>query len=87
MLRPDLEPCFFILTAVEAHEQQLCKIGPRAEKLHLLTNLHGRYAAGNRIIIAVDRAHQVIVFILDRIRIAGNFCSKPFECVRQTAGP
>ena len=87
MLRPNLEPCFFILAAVEAHKQQLCKIGPRAEELHLLADLHGGYAAGNRIIVAVDRAHQVVVFILDRIRIAGNLRSKPLKRIRQAAGP
>ena len=58
---------FFIDAAVDGVEHGFGQVGAGAEKLHLFANHHRAHAAGNSIIIAVEiRAHQIVVFILDR---------------------
>ena len=68
-LRPYVQAAGIIYTAVQRQQQQLGEITARAEELHLLTYLHCRNTAGYRVIVAVYRAHKVIVLILNRIRI------------------
>ncbi len=77
----------FIYAAVYSQQQAFCQIAPRTEELHLLPDLHGGNAAGNCIIVTVNRPHNIIIFILNRIRCDGNFSTVTFECLRQMFAP
>ena len=55
-----------IAAAVDGVEQGFCEVHPGSEELHLLAEPHGRNAAGDRIVIAPIRAHQVVILILQR---------------------
>ena len=85
--RADLRAAFFVASAVQAHQQQLREIRARAEELHLLTYPHGRDAAGYRVIVAVYRAHEVVVFILNGVRVARHPGGEELEGLRQSLRP
>ena len=78
-----LNKLVFVHTAVERHQKKLCKVCSCTEELHLLAYLHCRNAAGNRVIIAVYRAHKVVVFILNSVCITRNLGTKMLEVLRQ----
>ena len=76
-----------IISAVDGNKEQLCKITPCAEELHLLTDLHSRNTAGDSVIVAVNWAHYIIVFILDRVCFAGNLGTEFLKSLGQSLGP
>lgn len=56
----------------------------RAEELHLFTNDHRAYATCDSVVIVVEvRAHQVIVLILQRRGVDGDFSGEFLEVQRQ----
>ncbi|CCZ35846.1 uncharacterized protein BN747_01032 [Firmicutes bacterium CAG:646] len=77
----------FIHTAVDRIQQTFCQICTCSKELHLFTNSHGRYAAGDRIIIPVSHTHQIIIFILYRRRLDRSLCTEAFEVFRQSCRP
>ena len=77
----------FIHTAVDGVQQGLCQIAARAEKLHLLAHTHGRDAAGNGIVVAIDGAHDIIVLVLDGICCNRHFGAVALEFVGQMLAP
>ncbi len=52
--------------AVDRVEQCLGEVDPGAEELHLLADLHGGDAAGDRGVVAEARAHQLVRLVLHR---------------------
>ena len=76
--------CFFVLTAVDCVEQSLCKVGACTEELHFLTSLCCRYAAADRVVITPNRAHDVVVLVLDRRCVNRNLCGIVAEVLRQS---
>ena len=71
-LRADMPVEHIVIAAVDRQQQQLRKIAARAEKLHLFAHLHGGDTAGDGVIIAVDGAHQVVVFVLNGVGVHGD---------------
>jgi hypothetical protein len=53
----------------------------------LLANSHRGDTTGDRVIIAVLRTHQVVVFVLNRTRLAGYLGTEFFEVFRQVFRP
>lgn len=87
-LRRDLVAGLLIFTAVNRIEQSLSQVNSRAEKLYLLANSHRGDTTGDRVIIAVLRTHQVVVvFVLNRTRLAGYLRTVLFEVFRQVFRP
>ena len=86
-LRRDLVAGLLIFTAVNRIEQSFSQVNSRAEKLHLLANSHRGDTTGDRVIIAVLRTHQVVVFVLNRTRLAGYLGTEFFEVFRQVFRP
>lgn len=73
----------FILTAVDGVEERLGEVCTSAEELHFLTGLSCRNAAADAVVVAPDRAHRVIVFVLDGAGLHGDFCSELLEACRE----
>ncbi|MNJ70986.1 hypothetical protein D3C77_674830 [compost metagenome] len=63
--RGNLDTQLLIYAAINGIEQCFGKVSAGSEKLHLLTDPHCGYAAGNSVIIAINRAHDVVVLVLD----------------------
>ena len=64
---PDLDFQFLIDAAVDGVQQRFGEVGARAEELHLLADHHRADATGDGVVIAGEiRAHQVVVFVLQR---------------------
>ena len=77
----------FVHTAVQGVEQSLGQVGAGAEELHLLADAHGGHTAGNAVVIAPVRAHQVVVLILHRGGFDGNLGAVLLEAFGQGGGP
>ena len=75
----DLRSAFLVSAAVEREQKKFCKVATRAEKLHLLAHFHGGHAARDRVVVAVDRAHDIVVFVLNRIGVARYARAESFE--------
>ena len=56
-----------VYAAVDRIQQRFCHIRTSAKKLHLLADRHCRYTAGDRVVIAIDRTHHVIILVLNRV--------------------
>ena len=54
-----------VFATVDGIEQGLGKVGAGAEELHLFAGFRGADAAADAVVVAPDRAHYVVVFILD----------------------
>jgi hypothetical protein len=63
-LRRDLIARYLIAATIDRVEQRLCEIDAGAEELHLLAETHCRHAAGDAVVVAPERAHQIVVLIL-----------------------
>ena len=77
----------FIHPSVDRVKQAFGQICPGAEKLHFLSDPHGRYTAGNGVVVAVGHPHKIIIFILDRRGSDGGFCAETFEIPGQSCRP
>ena len=85
--RADGNAALGVKAAVECQQQQLRQIAARAEKLHLSADLHRRDTARDRIIVAVERTHPIVVFILDGIGVARHLGAKALEGCGQSRRP
>ena len=56
-LRADAHFAHIVIAAVNRKQQKFSKVAARAEELHLFADLHRGNAAGNGVIVAVNRAH------------------------------
>ncbi len=82
--RANLHFQFFVNAAVNSVQHCFREVCTCAEELHLLTNNHRAYAAGNCVVVVVEvRTHQIIVLVLQRRRIDRNFRSEFFKVQRQ----
>ena len=63
--RAALLACLGVYTATDSVRKTLSQVSSRAEELHLLARLRGRHTAADRVIVAPDRPHHVVVFVLD----------------------
>ena len=86
-LRSNLDTLTLVLTTVESHTKNLCKVTSCAEELHLLAHLHCWYTAGNSVVIAVHSSHNVVVFVLDRVGINRNLSTEILEALRKMLAP
>ena len=73
----------FILTAVDGVEERLGKVCAGAEELHFLAGLGGRNAAADAIVVAPNRTHCVVVFVLDGACLYRNLGRELLEVVRK----
>ena len=73
--------------AVDGQQHQLGQIGTGAEELHILANAHGGNAAGDGVVVAIDRAHHVVVLILEGVGVAGDLGGKALPVLRQVGAP
>ena len=87
MLRADLHILFLVAAAVEGEQEKLREVGARAEELHLLADLHRGDAACDGVVVAVDRAHHVVVLILEGVGVAGDLRGKALPVFRQGFAP
>ena len=84
--RGDLVAADLVASAVDGVEQCLGEIHPRAEELHLLAEPHGRDAAGDAVVVAPIRPHQVVVLVLQRGCVAADPDAVALEGIRQIGG-
>ena len=84
--RANLLTALHIHAAIDGVQQTLRQIGAGTEELHFLTRLRSGHAAADRVIVAPDRLHHVIVFILHRAGTDGNLRRVLLESLRQLAG-
>ena len=85
--RRDLIAGDLVAAAIDRVEQGLGEIHARAEELHLLAELHRRDAAGDAVVVAPVRPHQVVVLVLQRRRFAADLDAVALEVVRQVFRP
>ena len=85
--RRDLIARHLVAAAVDGVEQRLGEIDAGAEELHLLAEPHRRNAAGDAVIVAPMRPHQVVVLVLQRRRIAADLDAVALEILRQVLRP
>ena len=85
--RHDDAALYLVHAAIDGVQKGLCQVAPRAEELHLFAHAHGRDTAGNGIVVAVDRAHDIVVLVLDGICCNGHFCAVSLELVGQVLAP
>ena len=76
-----------VAAAIDGVEQGLCQVDPGAEELHLPAEPHGRHAAGDRIVIAPERPHQIVVLVLQRGRVLADLDAVALEGLRHLVGP
>ena len=74
----------FILTAVDGVEESLGEVCAGAEELHFLTGLGCRNTAADAVVIAPNRTHRVVVFVLDGAGLYRDFSGELLEVVRKT---
>ena len=80
------ETGFFILAAVDSVEESLGEVCTSTEELHFLTGLRCRHAAANAVVVTPNRAHHVVVFILDRAGRHRNEGGVFLEVFREALG-
>ena len=85
--RRDLVAGDLVAAAVDGVEQRLGEVHARAEELHLLAELHRRHAAGDAVVVAPMRPHQVVVLVLQRGRLLADLDAVALEVVRQVLRP
>ena len=74
-----------LTSAVKRHKKHLGKIATSTEELHLLTRLHRADAAGDGIVVTVaGRTHDLVVLILNGIRLDGHTRAVALERRRQS---
>ena len=76
-----------IHAAVEGVEQALREVGSCAEELDLLARLRRGNAAADAVVVAPDRTHDAVVFVLDGAGIDGNFGRVFLEGLGQSGRP
>ena len=86
-LGSDLLAVDLVASAVERHKKHLCKVTSRTEELHLLTRFHCGNTASDRIVVSEITAHNVVVFVLNRVGIYRNLCAEALEAFRKILRP
>ena len=86
-LRADLLELVLVTAAVDRHHHQLCDVGTRTEELHVLADAHRGYAARDGVIITVVRTHNIIVLVLQGIRVDRYLCDELLPVLRQVFAP
>ena len=81
--RRHLRAGLFVNAAVDGVEHALGEVGASAEELHFFAGFGSRYAAADRIVVAPDRTHHIVVFVLDARRIDGDLGRIFAEGLRQ----
>ena len=83
----ELYAALFVFAAVERKKEKFGKVAARAEELHLFSDLHRGDTAGNAVIVPVDRTHQVIILVLNGIRIDGDLRAELLKGFRELFRP
>ena len=78
---------YLVAAAVDRVEQRFCEVDAGAEELHLLAEPHGRNAAGDAVVIAPIWAHQIVVLVLQRGRVAADLDAIALEGRGHVTGP
>jgi hypothetical protein len=85
--RGDLLAGHFVAAAVDGVQQRLGDVGAGAEELHVLADPHRGHAAGDRGVVSVRRAQQLVVLVLQCAGVQGNLGAEVFEAVGQPGRP
>ncbi len=83
----DLFAGYFVPAAIDRVEQRFCEVDAGAEELHLLAEPHCRDAAGDAVIITPEWPHQIVVFVLQRGRVAADLDAVALEGGRHMVRP
>ena len=78
---------FLVTSAIDRIQQALGQVGTGSEILHLLADLHRRHTAGDTVVVAIVRTHQVVVLVLDGGGIDRYFRTELFPVVRCIVEP
>ena len=78
---------YLIHAAVDGVEQGFGQVGAGSKELHLFADSHGRDTAGDGVIIPIDVAHQVVVFVLDGGGLNGQAGTVGLEGLGQLLTP
>ena len=78
---------YLIDSTVYSIQQALCKVCPGAEELHLLSDPHRRYAAGNSVVITQVHTHKVVVLVLYGAGLDRDVGCKMLEVGREPCAP
>jgi len=71
-----------VAAAIDGVEQRFGEIYASAEKLHLFSQPHRRNAACDAVIVAPIGSHEVVIFVLQRRRIATDLDTVLLEILR-----
>ena len=85
--RPHLDAAHLVAPAVDRVEQALGEVDPCAEELHLLAQPHPRNAAGDAVVVAELRQHQIVVLVLERRRGGAGGDAVALEGLREILRP
>ena len=76
-----------VAAAIDRVEQRLREVDAGAEELHLLAEPHRRDAAGDAVVVAPERPHQIVVLVLQRGRVAADLDAVALEWRRHVVRP
>ena len=85
--RRDLITGDLVAPAIDRVKERFCEVHARPEELHLLAQLHRRHTAGNAVVVAPVRPHEVVVFVLQRGGFAADIDAVALEVIRQVFRP
>ena len=75
----DLIAGHLVAAAIDGVEQGLRQVDAGAEELHLLAEPHRRDAAGDSVVVAPERPHQIVVLVLQRGRVLADLDAVALE--------
>ena len=78
---------YLVAAAIDGIEQRLGEVDAGAEELHLLAELHRRNTAGDGVVVAPERPHQIVVLVLQRGRVLADLDAVALEGGRHMARP
>ena len=85
--RSNLLARHLVTTTIDSIEHTLSEVSTSTEELHLLTNLHRRYAACDTVVVAEISTHKVVVLILDSACVDTYLSTIFLPCLRQALAP
>ena len=68
-----------VAAAIDCIQQGFRQVDAGAEELHLLAQSHRRDAAGNAVIVAPERPHQIVILVLQRGGVAADLDAVALE--------
>mmetsp|Transcript_16360 Transcript_16360/g.19618 ORF Transcript_16360/g.19618 Transcript_16360/m.19618 type:complete len:366 (-) Transcript_16360:861-1958(-) len=85
--RPDLRAGDLVHALVDSIQQELGEVAAGPEELHLLADVHRAHAAGDAVVVAEPRSHEIVVLVLDAAHRNGALRAEPLEVLREPLAP